>query len=74
MKTLDWSQCSVLESSPQKVGGEWVFRGTRVPLKALFQNLEDGATIDDFVEWFPGVHRDQVVAVLAFAERTLART
>ena len=74
MKTLDWSHCSVVERSSQKVSGEWVFRDTRVPVKALFENLGDGATVDNFVEWFPGVRRDQAVAVLAFAEQTLAAT
>jgi uncharacterized protein (DUF433 family) len=52
----------------------WVFRDTRVPVRSLFENLEDGATIDEFVEWFPGVRRDLVVAVLAFAEHSLATT
>jgi uncharacterized protein (DUF433 family) len=74
VKTLDWSHCSVVERSSQKVSGEWVFRDTRVPVKALFENLGDGATVDNFVEWFPGVRRDQAVAVLAFAEQTLAAT
>lgn len=71
MKTLDWSQCPAVERSPRKVSGEWLFRDTRVPVKALFENLEDGATVDDFVAWFPGVRRDQAVAILAFAEQTL---
>ena len=72
MTMLDWSQCTAAERSPDKVSGAWVFRGTRVPVKGLFENLEDGASVDDFVEWFPGVRRDQVVAVLEFAERSLA--
>ena len=74
MNTLGWSDCPVVERSSQKVSGEWLFRNTRVPVRALFENLEDGATVDEFVEWFPGVRRDQAVAVLAFAERTLAAT
>ena len=48
---------------PGKVGGAWVFAGTRVPLSALYENLACGATIDEFVEWFPGVERKQVHAV-----------
>ena len=44
-----------VERSPARVSGAWVFRGTRVPVKALFENLEDGATLDQFLEWFPGV-------------------
>lgn len=71
---LDWGSCPVVERSSQKVSGAWVFRDTRVPVKALFENLEDGATVDDFLAWFPGVRRDQVVAVLAFAEQSLTTT
>ena len=55
-----------------RVSGTWVFRGTRVPVKALFENLEDGATLDQFLEWFPGVTREQALAVLEFAEASLA--
>lgn len=51
----DWSSCIAVERSSDKVSGTWVFRGTRVPVKALFENLEDGATVDQFLEWFPGV-------------------
>jgi uncharacterized protein (DUF433 family) len=71
MTTLNWDQCQAVERSPGKVSGTWVFRGTRVPVRALFENLEDGATVDDFLNWFPGVRRDQIVAVLAFAEQSL---
>ena len=53
------------------MSGAWVFKNTRVPVKALFENLESGATIDQFLEWFPGVTREQAQAVLEFAERTL---
>jgi uncharacterized protein (DUF433 family) len=49
---------------PGKVSGAWLFKGSRVPVTALFENLEAGATIDDFLEWFPGVVREQVEAVL----------
>lgn len=69
---LDWSQCPAVERTPAKVSGAWVFKGTRVPATALFENLEDGATIDDFLEWFPGVTREQVEHVLAHTERSLA--
>ena len=68
---LDWSQCPAVERRPGKVSGVWLFRGTRVPVKALFENLEDGASIDDFLEWFPGVGREHLEAVLAHAERSL---
>lgn len=53
---LDWSSCPAVERVPGKVSGAWVFRGTRVPVKALFENLEDGARIDDFLDWFPASH------------------
>lgn len=68
---LDWSECPAVERVPGKVSGAWLFKGTRVPVKALFENLEGGATINDFLEWFPGVERSQVEAVLAHTERSL---
>ena len=69
---LDWSQCPAVERVPGKVSGAWLFRGTRVPVKALFENLEDGATVGQFLEWFPGVTQQQVETVLEFASRSLA--
>jgi len=60
-----WNDCDAVERHPEKLGGAWVFRGTRVPLAALFGNLRDGASIDQVLEWFPGVQRSQVEAVLA---------
>jgi uncharacterized protein (DUF433 family) len=69
---FDWSQCPAVERSPEKVSGAWLFKGTRVPVKALFENLEDGARLDDFLEWFPGVTRGQAEEVLRHAERSLA--
>jgi uncharacterized protein (DUF433 family) len=68
---LDWTACPAVERVPDRVSGAWVFKGTRVPVRALFENLEEGASVDDFLQWFPGVTRDQVVAVLAHAERSL---
>ena len=68
---LDWSQCPAVERSPERVGGAWVFRGTRVPVKALFENLESGARLDDFLAWFPGVAREQAEAVLEHAACSL---
>jgi len=68
---LDWSQCSAVERTPGKVGGAWLFKGTRVPVRALFENLESGARIDEFLEWFPGVSREQVELVLRHAEQSL---
>jgi len=68
---LDWSQCPAVEQVPGKVSGAWLFRGTRVPVKALFDNFEDGATVGQFIEWFPGVTKEQVEAVLEFAGQSL---
>ena len=71
---LDWSRCPAVERVPGKVSGAWVFRDTRVPVKALFENLEDGACVDDFLRWFPGVTREQVEAVLEHARYKRQRT
>ena len=62
----EWARLDAVERSQDKVSGVWVFLGTRVPVSALFENLRDGATIDQFLEWFPGVKRTQVEAVLDF--------
>lgn len=67
---LDWSQCPVVESVPGRVSGAWVFRGTRMPVSIVFENLEDGMTIDEIMEQWP-VTREQVKAVLEFAARSL---
>lgn len=61
---IDWSTCPAVERDPQRASGAWVFRGTRVPVAALFENLEDGAQLSDFVEWFPDVTLQQARAVL----------
>jgi uncharacterized protein (DUF433 family) len=70
---LEWSHCPAVERGAGKVSGAWVFKGTRVPVRALFENLEDGVTVDDFLEWFPGVAREQIEAVLAHAGQCLAK-
>ena len=67
---LDWSDCQVVEHDPEKVSGAWIFRGTRVPVSALFENLEGGATLDQFLTWFPGVSRSQAESVLEHAARS----
>ena len=67
-----WETVEAVERDPDKVSGAWVFRGTRVPVAALFENLRDGATVDEFLEWFPGVERTQVEAVLDYELQTLA--
>jgi uncharacterized protein (DUF433 family) len=68
--SLDWSQCAAVESVPGRVSGAWVLRGTRMPVATIFENLEAGANIDDILEWFDGINREQVVAVIDFAARS----
>ena len=69
---MDWIHCPVVERVPGKVSGAWLFKNTRVPVRALFENLEGGATVEQFLEWFPGVTREQVLTVLKFTESSLA--
>lgn len=70
--TIDWSTCPAVEQDPQRVSGSWVFRGTRVPVAVLFENLEDGAQVSQFVEWFPGVSPGQVRVMFEHAARSPA--
>jgi uncharacterized protein (DUF433 family) len=71
MANLDWSQCPAVESVPGKVSGAWVLKGTRMPVSAIFENLEEGASLDDIMEWYDGLDRRQVKAVIEFAARSL---
>lgn len=66
---MDWSECTAIEQDPQRISGAWVFRGTRIPLEALFQNLADGVSLGEFVDIFPGVTAEQVRLVLQHAAR-----
>ncbi|GAC1559025.1 MAG: hypothetical protein NVS2B7_33810 [Herpetosiphon sp.] len=66
-----WDTVAAIERDPDTLSGAWVFRTTRVPVAALFENLRDGATIDQFLAWFPGVTRAQVESVLDSEARTL---
>ena len=70
MANLDWSQCSAVESVPGRLSGAWVFRDTRMPVSAVFENLEAGATIEEIIEQFD-IAREQIDAVLEFASRCL---
>jgi len=72
MATLDWSQCSAVESIPGKVSGAWVLRGTRTPVKVLFENLEAGMSIEELIEQFP-VTREQLESLMAFLARSLEK-
>src|SRR5215472_6447449 len=71
MAALDWSLCPAVESIPGKVSGAWVLKGTRMPVSVIFENLKAGANIDDIMEWFEGLDREQVEAVIEFAARSL---
>lgn len=68
---IDWSQCPAVESVPGRLSGAWVLKGTRMPVAAIFENLEAGANIDDIMEWFAGIDRSMVQAVIEFAVRSL---
>ena len=67
---IDWSSCKAVERDPERMSGAWVFRGSRVPVSTLFENLEDDASGTDFLEWFQGVTLEQVQAVLDHAARS----
>lgn len=68
--TLDWSQCPAVERDPEKMSGAWVFRGTRFPISTIFENLEQGASIDDILQWYQGLNRQQIQEVVAFAAKS----
>ncbi len=69
---IDWNTCPSLEKHPERLSGAWVFRGTRVSLVALFENMEDGVSVNDFVELFPGVQLEQVQDVLEHAAKSVS--
>jgi uncharacterized protein (DUF433 family) len=71
---LDWSQCPAVESIPGKVSGAWVLKGTRMPVSVIFENVKAGANLDEIMEWFEGLDREQVEAVIEFAARSLEVT
>jgi uncharacterized protein (DUF433 family) len=68
---LDWAKCPAVESVPGKLSGAWVFRGTRIPVAAVFENLEDGLSMDEVVGLYDGLTREQVKAALEFAAESL---
>lgn len=69
-----WASCDAVESDPEKLSGVLLFRGTRVPVSALFENLKDGASVAEFLEWFPGVEAWQIKAVLEHEVNELERS
>jgi uncharacterized protein (DUF433 family) len=68
MSNLDWSQCPAVESVPGKVSGAWVFRGTRMPVQTVFENLEAGLSVTEVFDVTP----EEVKAVLRFASQSLS--
>ena len=71
MAVLDWTQCPAVERVPGKVSGAWVLRGTRMPVATIFENLEAGASLDEIMEWFDGLKREQAASVIHFAAQSL---
>ena len=69
-RMIDWSTCPAAERDPARMSGAWVFKGTRVPIAALFENLEDDASVHQFLDWFPGVSLEQARSVLEHAARS----
>jgi len=69
---LGWAGCAAVERDPLRVSGAWVFRGTRIPVAALFENLEDGVSLAEFVEIFPCATQEQARLVLEHAARSTA--
>ena len=62
-----------MESVPGKVSGAWVLKGTRMPVSAIFENLEAGASLDNIMEWYDGLNREQVKTVIEFAGRSVGK-
>ena len=69
---LEWNSCAAVERSPERVSGAWVFKGTRIPVRAPLRTLQQVRVSMIFSSGFPGVTREEVLAVLAHAERSLA--
>lgn len=70
----NWTQCIAVERNPRKISGAWAFTGTRVPVYALFENLESGANVREFLEWYPEVEAWQVESVLKHETEYLKST
>jgi uncharacterized protein (DUF433 family) len=73
MASLDWSKCSAVESDPERLSGAWVFKGTRMPVQTVFENLEAGLSVEEITEVFD-VTPEEVKAVLHFAAESLAKS
>ena len=68
---INWAACPVLESVPGKMGGAWVFRGTRVPYTVVLNNISD-MSVNEIVEDFPSLRRDQIITFLDFVAQSAA--
>jgi uncharacterized protein (DUF433 family) len=65
------TKSAAVHSDPEILSGTPVFVGTRVPVKSLFDYIEGGDTLDEFLRQFPSVNRDQAIAVLELARDTV---
>ena len=74
MTDIDWTKCSAVESVPDVMSGAWVLRGTRMPVSGVLENRDAGASVDDIMEWFDGLDRTQVEAVIEFAAHSAHQT
>jgi uncharacterized protein (DUF433 family) len=72
MAYLDWSKCDAVESDPKKMSGAWVFRGTRMPVQTVFDNLEAGLSVEEITGIFD-VTAEEVKAAIHFASQSLVR-
>lgn len=72
MARLDWSQCPAVESTPGKLSGAWVFKGTRMPVQTVFLNFEAGMSPQEITEEFD-VTLEEIQAVLRFASESLEK-
>lgn len=70
---MNWELCEAVDRNPAKIGGAWCFAGTRLPVLSLFEHLDKGGTVDEFIEWFPEASRMQIHEVLEFAKASLER-
>ena len=71
---MNWALCKAVDRNPKKMGGAWCFAGTRMPVASLFENLDQGSSVHDFLEWFPGVSPELVHEVLRFTKESLEKT
>ena len=68
---INWAACPVLESVPGKMGGAWVFRGTRVPYTIVLDNISD-MSVSEIANSYPTLRRDQIVSFLDFVAQSAA--